>query len=645
MTFLEDLLNKLNSVIDKIKSYPLQKALDQIPYNTEDYRYDESLQTWIPKNVNVEEFYGIQIALESLSDSISQANKGVKSIGNVLGAGKSISGIFPTSDFLFNQITVKIYTSAGGLNFFDLEIQITDSSTTQAELLKTHIIEGDRVCLRTFTFNPTHDINYYFKNNGGSEILLDYIFTFSELEQKNTITLDSRVNPSTTMTRQFMKYGSMFNRMRILLYESDTINGNYKLTHKSNSSAMKVELLNVNVTTVSNYNAKHSFNEASFIELAITNNDAVKYLYFQIILFFSISADDTAYNDASWDKNLDSATKNVIRDWIQAHLIPNIHHTPTVAGDLSHNSLANLNAGTDYEHITQVQVDALHSVLTNLTQLATRNHNDLLNINAGTDNEHITQVQKDALHSVLTNLNELATRNHSDLQNKNLEVNIKHLTDAQVGALHSVLTNLTQLATRNHNDLLNMNAGTSYEHITQVQKDLLAHLDQSVLIASTPTFSGLNISGNIVAGGSITLGGGAELGGDLDLHGNNILIEDALSSDGDFEGVILEITHTETFGKAVYVSGNNAGEDADKDALTTMCAIGVSVGNNKVLILGTIREDDWDFTANDVIYVGDDGALTNDISEYTAGDIIQVVGVAIDPNVILVKGIDWVKKK
>jgi len=37
----------------------------------------------------------------------------------------------------------------------------------------------------------------------------------------------------------------------------------------------------------------------------------------------------------------------------------NQHHTPTVAGDLLHNSLNGLTAGTDYEHITQAQNDAL----------------------------------------------------------------------------------------------------------------------------------------------------------------------------------------------------------------------------------------------------------------------------------------------
>jgi len=120
-------------------------------------------------------------------------------------------------------------------------------------------------------------------------------------------------------------------------------------------------------------------------------------------------------------------------------------------------------------------------------------------------------------------------------------------------------------------------------------------------------------------------------------------INSALANDGDFEGTILKLTHTVVFGKAVYISGNNTGGAADKDAIGTMLAVGVSVGDNEVLISGTIREDDWDWTANDIIFVGDDGALTNDISGYTAGDMAQVVGVATNPNEIVVKGLDWVE--
>lgn len=48
----------------------------------------------------------------------------------------------------------------------------------------------------------------------------------------------------------------------------------------------------------------------------------------------------------------------------------NAHHIPTVAGDLLHNSLAGLNAGDVYEHISAAQLAALHATYTNAEAVA-----------------------------------------------------------------------------------------------------------------------------------------------------------------------------------------------------------------------------------------------------------------------------------
>ena len=115
--------------------------------------------------------------------------------------------------------------------------------------------------------------------------------------------------------------------------------------------------------------------------------------------------DDTAYA-ISWNGDLGTATKNAIYDKIEAVIAGaaanafktinapagtdpvadgvadtlnitatgdititgnsgtdtiDFSVTNTVAGDLNHNDLANLNAGDNYEHITQAQKNALHS--------------------------------------------------------------------------------------------------------------------------------------------------------------------------------------------------------------------------------------------------------------------------------------------
>lgn len=105
---------------------------------------------------------------------------------------------------------------------------------------------------------------------------------------------------------------------------------------------------------------------------------------------------DIAYNAITWNTNIDALTKNAIRDWVETHIASaTVHHTATVASDLNHNDLANLNAGTVYEHISAAQVAALHAVAV----AGDFNHNDLANLNAGTAYEHISAAQVAALHA------------------------------------------------------------------------------------------------------------------------------------------------------------------------------------------------------------------------------------------------------
>ena len=77
-------------------------------------------------------------------------------------------------------------------------------------------------------------------------------------------------------------------------------------------------------------------------------------------------------------------------------IVSDNHHAPTVAGDLDHNDLANIDAG-DINHLSDAQVAVLHAAITTLT--------------------------------------------HTALTGKNAEANVKHLTDAQVSALHAIYTN------------------------------------------------------------------------------------------------------------------------------------------------------------------------------------------------------------
>lgn len=117
---------------------------------------------------------------------------------------------------------------------------------------------------------------------------------------------------------------------------------------------------------------------------------------------------------------------------IQSHVaspVSDAHHTVVVAGDLNHNDLANIDAG-NINHLSDDQVTSLHDVLTNLNQLATRNHNDLQNIQGGADLQHLTALQVGALHVASHTI-----VSHSDTTGTGAELNT--LTGGGETALHS----------------------------------------------------------------------------------------------------------------------------------------------------------------------------------------------------------------
>jgi len=188
-------------------------------------------------------------------------------------------------------------------------------------------------------------------------------------------------------------------------------------------------------------------------------------------------------------------------------------HTLASHTSKTHQELTDYNAEADVKHLTNAQVAALHAVLTNLTQLGTRNHNDLQNIsaddikhitaaqlgalhaivvagdldhndlanlNAGDVYEHISQAQKNALHAIVVAGDLL----HNSLDGLNAGDVYEHLSAAQVAALHAQLTNLTELGTRNHNDLQNIDVG-DINHLTDVQVAAL-HAVAHVLATTGP---------------------------------------------------------------------------------------------------------------------------------------------------------------
>ena len=124
--------------------------------------------------------------------------------------------------------------------------------------------------------------------------------------------------------------------------------------------------------------------------------------------------------------------------------------------------------------------------------------------------------------------------------------------------------------------------------------------------------------------------------------GKSIELEEALSSNDTASGFIITNTHGESvlFGRALYMKDDAKWWLADKDSATTMPAAALALlddldeGVCEMLLIGFARQDNWDWTPGGLLYVGDAGAITDDVSGYTTGDQVQVVGVAISADII-----------
>ena len=102
---------------------------------------------------------------------------------------------------------------------------------------------------------------------------------------------------------------------------------------------------------------------------------------------------------------------------------------------------------------------------------------------------------------------------------------------------------------------------------------------------------------------------------------------------------ILAASETIAIGNLVYVSGNGTIGVADADAVAKMPAIGIAVtGGNAnaqivVLLQGTFRDDTFNFTAGNRLFVHTDGTVTA-TAPSGSSDVAQAIGVALNADVI-----------
>lgn len=172
-----------------------------------------------------------------------------------------------------------------------------------------------------------------------------------------------------------------------------------------------------------------------------------------------------------------------------------------------------------------------------------------------------------------------------------------------------------------HNDLGAIQGGLAddYYHLTNAQHTKAADFDASAVAA-------------------------VEAAGLALASGKNIKLISALGVSHTWSGITAIMTAGTALAlpNACYVGGDGKLELADADAAASMpivclaCGVIAENATGEVLLLGVFRDDTWDWTPGGLIYASlTPGALTQDVSGYTTGDQVQVVGVAITADIIL----------
>lgn len=120
-------------------------------------------------------------------------------------------------------------------------------------------------------------------------------------------------------------------------------------------------------------------------------------------------------------------------------------------------------------------------------------------------------------------------------------------------------------------------------------------------------------------------------------NSGSIMLDSDPGGSGWHHGVVATFSGTIASLQAVYISSNNTISLADADAATTMPAIGITISTDEeVLTHGYVMSTSWSWTAGDPVYVSTTaGGLTQTAPSGT-GDQVQVIGIAVDANAILI---------
>jgi hypothetical protein len=132
-----------------------------------------------------------------------------------------------------------------------------------------------------------------------------------------------------------------------------------------------------------------------------------------------------------------------------------------------------------------------------------------------------------------------------------------------------------------------------------------------------------------------------ELGGDLGLNSRDIILTEP-ASDHSWESTdtIIDTIKTGEGGLFALMYKGSDGEwvEADKNSYATRCTrmmlSATTSGTQKLMKSGLVRDDSWNWTPGSELYLGAAGAITDDVSAYTTGNVQQIIGKAETADIV-----------
>ena len=334
-------------------------------------------------------------------------------------------------------------------------------------------------------------------------------------------------------------------------------------------------------------------------------------------------------------------------------------------GASDHNDLNGLNDGDNYEHITQTQKDALHTIYTLESHdndyhsedfaiesgLHTQNHDNTdhtTNYEAANANiqSHVGSPPTDSHHAatVASNLN------HDDIANPQGNAEEQHMTSAQISVLHAAVTVNAPIVLTAQDIELKNSVGTRVTAISTAaisSSNTLVPTSNAVNTFVGITHSNISDAHHAVYADADAVQAVEDAG--LVLTEDSTISFNADPADTGFAGLAMDIDTTGcNLYDAVYIDGVNSVAPIDADSFGTMPCIGIVVAVGKVLTHGVVKDDDLIVCTTDgaVVYASLILRKLTETVPPSVGDIVQVVGICVGDHTLYVNpSLDWVVRQ